>query len=162
MPVFHFSHFLFSILLCHLHRAQSSRPPWGRVQRPFHIGVSPSGKARDFDSLIRWFESSHPCQNLMETSASGDSLWTCAGANISKKNIYDPVAQSVEQLPFKPWVRGSSPRWVTTSEQSFSLLRHFFMRVQIALSPRPLAHPLQIATACSDFFIIGTHRLDRW
>ena len=29
---------------------------------PFHTGVSPSGKARDFDSLIRWFESSHPCQ----------------------------------------------------------------------------------------------------
>ena len=27
-----------------------------------NIGVSPSGKARDFDSLIRWFESSHPCQ----------------------------------------------------------------------------------------------------
>ena len=26
------------------------------------IGVSPSGKARDFDSLSRWFESSHPCQ----------------------------------------------------------------------------------------------------
>ena len=27
---------------------------------PVHIGVSPSGKARDFDSRIRWFESSHP------------------------------------------------------------------------------------------------------
>lgn len=27
-----------------------------------HIGVSPSGKARDFDSLIRWFESSYPRQ----------------------------------------------------------------------------------------------------
>ena len=26
----------------------------------FHIGASPSGKARDFDSLIRWFESSRP------------------------------------------------------------------------------------------------------
>lgn len=25
-----------------------------------YIGMSPSGKARDFDSLIRWFESSHP------------------------------------------------------------------------------------------------------
>ena len=24
------------------------------------IGVSPSGKARDFDSLMRWFESSYP------------------------------------------------------------------------------------------------------
>ena len=27
-----------------------------------HTGVSPSGKARDFDSLIRWFESSRPSQ----------------------------------------------------------------------------------------------------
>ena len=26
----------------------------------FHSGASPSGKARDFDSLIRWFESSRP------------------------------------------------------------------------------------------------------
>ena len=28
------------------------------------IGVSPSGKARDFDSLIRWFESSYPSYYL--------------------------------------------------------------------------------------------------
>ena|GEM_PF-6941754 len=27
-----------------------------------YIGVSPSGKAPDFDSGIRWFESSHPSQ----------------------------------------------------------------------------------------------------
>ena len=26
------------------------------------IGVSPSGKAQDFDSSIRWFKSSYPCQ----------------------------------------------------------------------------------------------------
>lgn len=25
---------------------------------PFFIGLSPSGKAQDFDSCIRWFESS--------------------------------------------------------------------------------------------------------
>ena len=30
---------------------------------------------------------------------------------------YDSVAQSVEQLPFKPWVRGSSPRWVTKTRK---------------------------------------------
>ena len=24
------------------------------------VGMSPSGKAQDFDSCIRWFESSHP------------------------------------------------------------------------------------------------------
>ena len=33
-----------------------------RSSLSFHSGASPSGKARDFDSLIRWFESSHPCQ----------------------------------------------------------------------------------------------------
>ena len=39
---------------------------------------------------------------------------------------YDPVAQLVEHLPFKPVVRGSSPRRVTTSEQaSYRLLRLF-------------------------------------
>ena len=27
-----------------------------------YSGVSPSGKAPDFDSVIRWFESSHPSQ----------------------------------------------------------------------------------------------------
>ena len=28
--------------------------------RPPSFGVSPSGKATDFDSVIRWFESSYP------------------------------------------------------------------------------------------------------
>lgn len=40
---------------------------WERSQSliPFlHTGVQPSGKARDFDSLTRWFESSHPCQSV--------------------------------------------------------------------------------------------------
>ena len=26
------------------------------------VGVSPSGKAKDFDSFTRWFKSSYPCQ----------------------------------------------------------------------------------------------------
>ena len=54
-----------------------------------YIGMSPSGKAPDFDSGIRRFESCHPSQ------------------------INDQLAQPVEQLPFKQWVRGSSPRRVT-------------------------------------------------
>ena len=36
---------------------------WEAIPIPdffFRTGVSPSGKARDFDSLIRWFESSRP------------------------------------------------------------------------------------------------------
>ena len=39
----------------------SRRPPFSSI-----IGVSPSGKARDFDSLMRWFESSYP--SLLEIS----------------------------------------------------------------------------------------------
>ena len=58
-------------------------------------GVSPSGKARDFDSRSRWFESGHPSHFL---------------------TAYDPIAQSVEHLPFKQGVRGSSPRWVTNKK----------------------------------------------
>ena len=27
------------------------------------VGVSPSGKATDFDSVMRWFDPSHPCQH---------------------------------------------------------------------------------------------------
>ena len=37
---------------------------------------------------------------------------------LSCNYTFDPLAQPVEQLPFKPWVRGSNPRRVTTSEQS--------------------------------------------
>lgn len=32
------------------------------VEFAFFIGLSPSGKAKDFDSFIRWFESSQPNQ----------------------------------------------------------------------------------------------------
>ena len=52
-----------------------------------NIGMSPSGKAPDFDSGIRRFKSGDPSQ-------------------------HDPLAQLAEQLPFKQWVRGSNPRRV--------------------------------------------------
>ena len=52
------------------------------------LGASPSGKARDFDSRIRRFESCRPCQ-------------------------FDPLAQSAEHLPFKQGVRSSNLRRVT-------------------------------------------------
>ena len=55
------------------------------------FGLSPSGKAQDFDSCIRWFESSQPSQKL---------------------NLYGPLAQAVEHLTFNQVVRGSSPRWL--------------------------------------------------
>ena len=58
-----------------------------------NIGMSPSGKAPDFDSGIRRFKSGHPSQ-------------------------HDPLAQLAEQLPFKQWVRGSNPRRVTKNRQA--------------------------------------------
>ena len=80
----------------------------------FHIGASPSGKARDFDSLIRWFESSRPSHPFTP-----------------RKNAYDPVAQQAEQLPFKQWVRGSNPRRVTTSSRtSYRSRRLFYLKVK--------------------------------
>ncbi len=59
-----------------------------------NIGMSPSGKAPDFDSGIRRFKSGHPSQ-------------------------HDPLAQLAEQLPFKQWVRGSNPRRVTTKKDCY-------------------------------------------
>ena len=55
--------------------------------------MSPSGKAPDFDSGIRRFESCHPS--------------------------HDPLAQLAEQLPFKQWVRSSNLRRVTKSSEHF-------------------------------------------
>ncbi len=52
------------------------------------IGMSPSGKAPDFDSGIRRFKSCHPSH-------------------------FDPLAQLAEQLPFKQWVRSSNLRRIT-------------------------------------------------
>ena len=79
--------------------------PWYNPQcARSNIGMSPSGKAPDFDSGIRRFKSGHPSQ-------------------------HDPLAQLAEQLPFKQWVRGSNPRRVTTSEQAaYRLLRLFFKK----------------------------------
>ena len=77
------------------HRFKSDYPPH-RVGTLLIItvGVSPSGKAMDFDSIIRWFESSHPSHSCF-------------------KYLCEPLAQLVEHLTFNPVVRGSSPRWLT-------------------------------------------------
>ena len=84
----------FSGSLCYNTPCVQSRAPI------HHIGMSPSGKASDFDSDIRRFESGHPSQ-------------------------FDPLAQSVEQLPFKQWVRGSSPRRVTKKRKYHTVLPLF-------------------------------------
>ena len=48
---------------------------------------------------------------------------TFAGSNPAVPAIstsYDPVAQSAEHLPFKEGVRGSNPRWITTTNSLHS------------------------------------------
>ena len=75
-----------------------------------NVGLSPSGKAPDFDSGIRGFESRHPSQPMgCEDAFHGFSI-----PNIE----FDSVAQLVEHRPFKAGVQGSSPCWVTKSEQT--------------------------------------------
>ncbi len=71
--------------------------------------MSPSGKAQDFDSCIRGFESRHPCHPAASARGAGITLrlWRRPAAR------YDLVAQSAEHLPFKQGVRGSNPRQVT-------------------------------------------------
>ncbi len=87
-------------------RGFKSHIPPQFLQKP--IGVSPSGKALDFDSSIRRFESCHPSQ--------------------------DPLAQSVEHLTFNQGVWGSNPQWVTKALianskgfQSFFIFPHNFI-----------------------------------
>ena len=53
-----------------------------------HTGISPSGKATDFDSVIRRFESCYPSQKL------------------------DLLAQSVEHVTFNHGVQGSDRKSV--------------------------------------------------
>ena len=65
-------------------------------------GVSPSGKARDFDSRIRRFEPCHP-------------------------SMYDPLAQSAEHLTFNQGVRSSNLRWVTIKHSSKEGCFYFFV-----------------------------------
>ena len=70
------------------------------------IGMSPSGKAPDFDSGIRRFESCHPS--------------------------HDPLAQLAEQLPFKQWVWSSNLQRVTKNREiPFGISLFFFDLVEI-------------------------------
>ena len=65
-----------------------STHPTFSLQDAGSVGVSPSGKARDFDSRIRRFEPCHP-------------------------SMYDPLAQLAEHLTFNQGAWGSNPQWVT-------------------------------------------------
>ena len=74
------------------------------------VGVSPSGKALDFDSSIRRFKSCHPSQN---------------------KLIFGPLAQAVEHLTFNQVVRGSSPRWFTTFYGVYDSVKLYALLAQL-------------------------------
>ena len=79
-----------------------------------NTGMSPSGKAPDFDSGIRRFESCHPSQ-------------------------FDPLAQLAEQLPFKQWVRRSNRRRVTNRRERVSFAAIFYLQSpKAADTPVPL------------------------
>ena len=45
--------------------------------------------------------------------------------------IFDPIAQPAEQLPFKQWVRGSNPRRVTNSSQVYACGEFFSAKICI-------------------------------
>ena len=118
------------------HPRQSRGSGLPRSPISFHTGASPSGKARDFDSLIRWFESSRPSQIIR------------AGQRRFIKD-HDPVAQSAEQLPFKQWVRGSNPRRVTTSSRTaYRSRRLFYKKSSLTHSVAP---PFRIEPASLGF-----------
>ena len=77
------------------------------------LGRSQVGKAPDFDSGMRWFESSRPSH-------------------------FDPLAQSVEHLTFNQGVVGSSPTWVTSKNSAFQvrLKGFFFIGAEALLTAR--------------------------
>ena len=98
------------------------------IIRFLSLGRSQVGKARDFDSRMRWFESSRPSQ--------------C-----------DPLAQSVEHLTFNQGVPRSSRGWITifclfasVAELADALdlgSSAFGVQVRLlSLAPLVLMHPL--------------------
>ena len=76
------------------HGFESHYPPFFFFYRKDIIGLSPSGKAQDFDSCIRRFESNQPSH-------------------------YGCVAQVVEHLTFNQVVRGSNPRTLMKETAQF-------------------------------------------
>ena len=138
------------------------------------VGIAQLVRAPDCGSGCRGFESHYPphmnkaragalapaltlclrlpTQGCSQVARQGTLTPSLVGSNPTIPATffeYDPVAQSVEQLPFKPWVRGSSPRWVTTSEQALYRLLRLFYKSQSALTPLLLlskSNPLRWAS----------------
>ena len=86
-----------------------------------YFGMSPSGKAPDFDSGTRRFESCHPRHASVseQSSLCSDSFYM----------NYDPLAQQAEQLPFKQWVWSSNLQRVTRKTPFVERQRVFFNEI---------------------------------
>ena len=73
----------------------------------FH-GIIPSVRAKDDASTLG-------CRQAVRHQT---LTLTCVGSNPAIPAKYDPLAQSVEQLPFKQWVWSSNLQRVTKKEIS--------------------------------------------
>ena len=74
-----------------------------RHKRP-HIGLSPSGKATVFDTVIRWFESSQPSQNRQVARNSDfffilQSLILVRVQCFSKSSFFSPTRTHISKNP---------------------------------------------------------------
>ncbi len=64
------------------------------VARPiFYIGVSPSGKARDFDSRIRRFKSCHPSQKASKCFCTLEIFFYDGSAGFVDEDGFPKTAQ---------------------------------------------------------------------
>ena len=90
------------------------------------VRVQPSLPASRQSPLCLEYKVFHVLPPYLPSPRRNRSRFRFGGRFRRPELLYDPLAQLVEQLPFKPWVRGSSPRWVTKSEEAiYRLLRLF-------------------------------------
>ena len=80
-------------------------------QQAYVWGYSQVGKATDFDSVMRRFESCYPCQG----QRLGRHRSAVSGGRYAYLT-YGPLAQSVEHLTFNQVVPGSIPGWFTRAK----------------------------------------------
>ena len=95
-----------------------------------YIGMSPSGKAPDFDSGTRRFKSCHPSHaSVSEQSCLCSDSFLCREHCIDFSRQHDPLAQQAEQLPFKQWVWSSNLQRVTSKTPFVVRQRVFFNEI---------------------------------
>ena len=87
------------------------------------VRVPPSQPRRRAKLCIPRFRAQHESSltPLPLLSKSNRVIWFCCLI----RNLYAPVAQQAEHLPFKQGVRGSNPRWSTKKENRHCLFSFF-------------------------------------